>query len=311
MKAVILGNTKLDYSWFVKTYRQGLKRNDVEIYQIDYKSNALSNIKQMLLQIKADMVFTHLSFHVNVNPVESVLQMYRDVHKQTGSIFCHSCNDAREVDRYMGSVEGAYQVAFVGTHKMVENCQKAWNIPVHYMPYSSLCYDSVAPISPELSFREPVFTGSPGAHRTGWADNRAQFIQDLQQILPLKIFQTQSANDLRKRSHELSASAECILGLCVGYEMDGYMDVRPFQYLGSGACMIMRQFPGTDDIIPPDLYFPFYNYSSQSAFYIKDQWSNILNMDTMPMREKAFNYIQQNHSCKIRLAEVLRKVKEL
>jgi len=311
MKAVILGNTKLDYSWFVKTYRQGLKKNDVDVYQIDYKSTSLANIKQILLQIKADMVFTHLSFHVNVNPIESVLQMYRDVHKKVGTIFAHTCNDAREVDRYMGSVEGAYQVAFVGTHALARNCQKAWNIPVHYMPYSSLCYDSVAPISPELSFREPVFTGSPGAHRTGWTDNRAQFIQDLQQILPLKIFQTQSANDLRKRSHDLSSSAECILGLCVGYEMDGYMDVRPFQYLGSGACMIMRKFPNTEHIIPDDLYYPIHDYSQMAIHQVREMWQKILNTDTNPMREKAFNYIQQNHSCKIRMAEVLRKVKEL
>ena len=310
-KAVILGNTNLDYSWFVKTYRQGLKRNDVEVHQIDYKSTSLANIKQMLLQIKADMVFTHLTFHAHINPIESVLQMYRDVHKQVGTIFCHSCNDAREVDRYMGSVDGAYQVAFVGTHALVRNCQEAWNIPVHYTPYSSLCYDSMALMTPEFSFREPVFTGSPNAHRTGWADNRAKFIEDLQKVLPIQIFKTQSADDLRKHSHELSASTVCILGLCVGYEIDGYMDVRPFQYLGSGACMIMRQFPGTDDIIPPDIYFPFYNYSSQSAFYIKEQWSNILNMDTNPMRQKAFDYIQQTHSCKVRMAEVLRKVGEL
>jgi len=311
MKAVILGNTKLDYSWFVKTYVQGLQRNDVEVYRIDYKSIPLANIKKMLIGIKPDMVFTHLSFHVNVNPVESVLQMYRDVHKNVGTIFAHTCNDAREEDRYMGSVEGAYQVAFVGTHALARNCQKAWNIPVHYMPYSSLCYDSMAKPVIDLSFKEPIFTGSPGAHRIGWDDNRAQFIEDVKQVVPLKVFQTQSANDLRKRSHELSASAECILGLCVGYEMDGYMDVRPFQYLGSGACMIIRKFPNTEDIIPDDLYYPIHDYSKASAYQVKELWQEILNTDTMPMRKKAFNYIQQNHSCKVRMAEVIQRVKEL
>jgi len=311
MKAVILGNTKLNYSWFVKTYRQGLKRNDVEVHQIDYKSTSLSNVKQILLQIKPDMVFTHLTFHAKVNPIESVLQMYRDVHKKVGTIFCHTCNDAREVDRYMGSVDGAYQVAFVGTHALARNCQKAWNIPVYYMPYSSLCYDSMSLMEPEFSFREPVFTGSPNAHRTGWADNRADFIEKIQKHMPIIIFKTQSAQDLRKDSHKLSFSTVCILGLCVGYEIDGYMDVRPFQYLGSGACMIMRKFPNTEHIVPDDLYYPIYDYSNQSAYQVRELWQEILNTDTKPMREKAFNYIQQNHSCKVRLAEVLQKVKEL
>lgn len=309
--AVILGNTKLNYSWFVKTYRQGLQANGVKVWDLDYKSTALSNIKQILLQIKPNLVFTHLTFHAHINPIDSVLQMYRDVHKQVGTIFCHTCNDAREEDRYMGSVEGAYQVAFVGTHALARNCQKSWNIPVHYTPYSSICYENMSQIFPELSFREPVFTGSPNAHRQGWADNRAQFIEDIQKTLPIHIFKTQSAQDLRKRSHALSASTECILGLCVGYEIDGYMDVRPFQYLGSGACMIMRKFPNTEDIIPDDLYYPIYDYSKQSAYQVKELWQEILNTDTNPMREKAFNYIQQNHSCKVRLAEVLQRVKEL
>ena len=46
MKSVLLGNTKLNYSWFIKTYREGLKLNDVEVYEIDYKSNTLQKIKE-------------------------------------------------------------------------------------------------------------------------------------------------------------------------------------------------------------------------------------------------------------------------
>jgi len=311
MKAVILGNTKLNYSWFVKTYRQGLQRNGVEVHEIDYKTTALANIKQILLQLKADMVFTHLTFHAHVNPVESVLQMYRDVHKQVGTIFCHTCNDARTHDRYMGSVEGAYQVAFVGTHALAANCQKAWDIPCHYTPYSSLCYNTMALPVPELSFTEPVFTGSPNAHRTGWADNRAQFIEDLMKVMPIRIFKTQSASDLRKRSHELSASAKCILGLCVGYEIDGYIDVRPFQYLGSGACMIMRKYPNTEDIIPDDLYMPIYGYGEEDVNQVYYHWQMIQRTDTMEMRQRAMDYIQQNHSCEVRIAEVLEHIKDL
>jgi hypothetical protein len=257
------------------------------------------------------MVFTHLTFHAHVNPIDSVLQMYRDVHKKVGTIFCHTCNDAREEDRYMGSVEGAYQVALVGSYPLARNCQKAWNIPVHYIPYSSLCYDSMAQPDPALSFANPVFTGSPNAHRTGWADNRAKFIEELQNVMPIEIFKTQSANDLRKKSHVLSASARCILGLCVGYEIAGYIDVRPFQYLGSGACMIMRKYPNMEHIIPDELYYPIHGYDKADTLKVKAFHEEIWKTNTMPMREKAFNYIQQNHSCKVRLAEVLQKVKEL
>jgi len=311
MKAVILGNTNLDYSWFVKTYRQGLRKNGVEVHQIDYKSTPLQTIKQQLMNLKADMVFTHLTFHVNINPTESVLQMYRDVHKKVGTIFCHTCNDARSQDRYMGSVEGAYQVGFAGSYPLATNCSSAWKIPVYYMPYSSLCYDSMAKPYPALAYQSPVFTGSPGAHATGWVDNRAKFIQDIQGIMPIEIFQTQSANDLRSRSHVLAASARCILGLCVGYEVPGYMDVRPFQYLGSGACMIMRTYPNTEHIIPEDLYYPIHGYDKSDALMLKGFYEEIMRTDTSQMRREAFKYIQAYHSCKVRMSEVLQVIEGL
>lgn len=311
MKAVILGNTKLNYSWFVKTYRQGLRRNDVDVYGIDYKSNPLMVVKQQLLDIKPDMVFTHLTFHAHINPIESVLQMYREVHKKVGTIFCHTCNDARWHDRYMGSVEGAYQVAFVGSYPLAENCQKAWNIPVYFMPYSSLCYDEMAKPNPALAYANPVFTGSPNAHAQGWADNRAKFIADLQGVMGIEIFKTQSANDLRKQSHELSASARCILGLCVGYEIPGYMDVRPFQYLGSGACMIMRKYPNMEHVVPDELYYPIHGYDNSDVLKVKALYEEIWKTDTMPMRKRAFDYIQTYHSCKVRMAEVLDIVRSL
>jgi hypothetical protein len=211
----------------------------------------------------------------------------------------------------MGSVEGAYQIAFVGSYPLAENCHKAWQIPVFYMPYSSLCYDEMAEVDPTLEFPCSVFTGSPGAHRVGWADNRAKFIEDLQRIIPIKIFQTQSANDLRNRSHALSASAKCILGLCVGYEIPGYMDVRPFQYLGSGACMIMRRYPDMDHLIPDHLYYPIHGYDKVDAYIVKDHWEEILKTDTMPMRKEAFRWVQNYHSCEVRMAEVLQRIEEL
>lgn len=305
MKAVILGNTKLNYSWFVLTYRQGLRRNGVETWDIDYKSNAISNIKQMLLQIKPDFVFTHLTFHQHINPLHNVLQMFKDVKNKTGTKFIHTCNDARREDRYMGDISDVFYASLVGTHDMVENCSKAHKVPTFYVPYSSLCHDKMHDVVPELAFKEPVFTGSPNAHRQGWQDNRAQFIEDLQKVVPLKIFRTQSAEDLRKKSHALSASAKCILGLCVGYEISGYIDVRPFQYLGSGACMIMRKYPHTEHIIPDDLYLPIYGYREEDINQIYYFWKSILSVNTMEMRERAFNYIQQNHSCEVRIKQVL------
>jgi hypothetical protein len=309
MKAVILGNTKLGYSWFVLTFTQGLMLNGVNTGHIDYKSTPLQQIKKKILDFKPDMIFTHLSFHNHIHPIDRVLNFFKDIKNHIDVKVVHTCNDARTEDRYMGDISGAFDLALVGSFPMVMNCEKAFKVPVFFCPYSSLTYDKMANFAPDLAFKNPVFTGSPGAHRTGWADNRAVFIEKLQQIMPIKIFKTQSGNDLRSRTPELSVSAKCILGLCVGYEIPGYMDVRPFQYLGTGAFMIMRKFNGMDEFIPDDLYVPFHNYDDPR--YVKKLWDRYKDKDTTEMRENAFNYIQQNHSSMRRMQSVLSLIGEL
>lgn len=309
MKAVILGNTNLGYSWFVLTFTQGLMLNDVDVMHIDYKSTPLPQIKNKLLDFKPDMIFTHLSFHNHIHSTDRVLNFFNDIKKHIDVKVIHTCNDARTEDRYMGDISGAFDIALVGSYPMVMNCKKVFNVPVFFCPYSSLTYDRMSNFAPDLSFSKPVFTGSPGAHRTGWADNRAGFIEALQKIMDIKIFKTQSGQDLRHRTPELSVSAKCILGLCVGYEIPGYMDVRPFQYLGTGAFMIMRKFNGMDNFIPDDLYVPFYNYDEPQ--YVKQLWEKWQHKDTSEMRRKAFEYIQENHSSMRRIQNILRLVRQV
>lgn len=309
-KAVILGNTNLGYSWFCLTFTQGLKLNGIEVKKIDYKSTPLNEIKNKILSYKPDIVFTHLSFHSNIYPTNIVLNLFKNIKNSLPDLkIIHTCNDARTHDRYMEDLRGSFDAAFVGSYPLVDNCQKAFKVPVFYCPYSSLTYDKMSSPVPDLAFNYPVFTGSPDAHRTGWADNRAQFIENLQKVMKIKIFRTQSTNDLRNRTPELSVSAKCILGLCVGYEIPGYIDVRPFQYLGTGAFMIIRKFNQMDDLIPDDIYVPFYDYDN--PLYVKELWDEWKNKDTSNIRKKAFNYIQLHHSSKKRIKNILNIIGEL
>ena len=302
-KAVIIGNTKLNYSWFVKTFRQGLKLNDVDVLEIDYKSTSLANIKHILLNDKPDFIFTHLSFHAHIHPINTILQFFKDIKNKIDVKIVHTCQDARTHDRYMGDLRGSFDLALVGTYPMVFNCRKAFKIPVFYMPYSSLTYEKMADIDPKLAFQNPVFTGSPGAHRTGWADDRAGFIESLQKIMKIEIFKTQSGGDLRNKTPELSVSAKCILGLCVGYEIDGFIDVRPFQYLGTGAFMIMRKFMNMDKQIPDTMYVPFHSY--EDPYVVKQLWEEWKNKDTSDIRQRAFDFVQHQHSSEVRLKDII------
>jgi hypothetical protein len=154
---------------------------------------------------------------------------------------------------------------------------------------------------PELTFPEAVFTGNPNSH-----PDRTLFIQKLQKKMPIRIFMTQSNNDLRHRTPELSSSAWAILGLCTGYDIEHYIDVRPFQYMGCGAVMITRKFHMMDNIIPPDLYYPFDSYDDNAVGDVRYYYEIMCkNQPNTEMRQKAFKYIQQKHSSKVRMKDIM------
>lgn len=309
-KAVILGNTRLSYSWFVLTHRQGLKLNGWDVLEIDYKSTPLNEIKKKILDYKPNVIFTHLSFHSHIHSTTTILNFFKDIKNKINVKIIHTVNDARIKDRFMGDIRGSFDAAFVGTYPMVNGCQTAFKVPVFYSPYSALCYDKMADFTPDLAFKKLVFTGSPNAHRTGWKDNRADFIERLQKQVPLKIFRTQSGQDLRKRTPELSVSCSSVLAACVGYEIEGYIDVRPWQYLGTGACMIMRKFNRMDELIPDDLYWEFKDYSNDSIMQIKELRQRALKEDTSEMRKKAFDFVQKYHSSEVRMKNILACIEE-
>ena len=79
MKAIILGNVNLGYSWFVLNTFSGLRLNGYDVIGIDYKSTPLNEIKQKILNYSPNLIFTHLSFHANIHPTDKILQFFRDI----------------------------------------------------------------------------------------------------------------------------------------------------------------------------------------------------------------------------------------
>jgi len=300
MKICILGNTKENYSWMVLTLRDGFSKLGHEVIELDYKSNSIETIENFLWKNKPDIIFTHLTFHKH-HPIEDMLSIFEELRNYNDTKIIHALNDGRHIPRYMDDISYSFDLALVGQTEHINEFSDIWKIPCYYWPYSSLTYNKIATPSPKLLFKNPIFLGSELSHK-----DRREYIQHLKRVLPIRIVGTKSSNDLRHKTPELSASASCILGLCTAYDINHFIDVRPFQYLGTGACMIIRKFKGMDDVIPPNLYYPFNSY--KNPMEIKVIFNKIQKTDTMPMRRKAFNFIQKYHSSVVRMENTLKVI---
>jgi len=284
-----------------------LLKNDKEVILLNYKSFAKKpdELHNFFIVNQIDYVFTHLSFHDIIN-VDKVLSIFSDIKSKKGTKFIHTCGDARVKDRYMDDISSAFHAAFVSNKDLQKNGSDSWKIPTFYCPYASLTYPEMGKYDPTLDFKMPLFTGLYSAHT-----DRKHFITKIKKIMPIKIIETQSGNDLRHRTLDVSRS-NVILGLCTGYDIDGFIDVRPFQYMGAGALMIARKFKGMDEVIPDDLYYSFDSYDD--AEVVKNHWKRIeFTGDEIlnKKREQIFKYMQQNHSSKVRIKWVMEKINEI
>lgn len=297
MKIAILGNTKLNYSWFVLTHKQGFRLNGHQVIEIDYKTTPLHVIYERLVSEKPKYVFTHLTFHQHINPAPMIMDVYRNVTKACGTKFIHTLCDARHEPRWNKDISSAFHMAFINQTENLDKFRDYWKIPVIYAPYCALTQEELVKPVKELRFdNQLIFCGSPGAHPP-----RKAFLQQVQQIMPIKYLHTQSANDLRHRTPELSISAKAILSACIGYDITHYNEVRPWQYLGAGACLIHRKFKREDDLIPDDMYLEY-----KSPQDVKSMFEDFAcREDMIPMRKRAFEFMQRYHSSKIRMHNVL------
>jgi hypothetical protein len=300
-KIFILGNWNLQYSWFVKTFQEGFMRNGYEVYGMDLKHNLkdrLDIIESYIKELNPMYIFDHMSFrdHPKRN---DLFDVYHRARKQ-GSKVIHVLGDAY-LERYRGDLRTIFDCVLLGKTQNMKRLSSEWKVPIHYCLYSSLCYDKIVEPMPNLvDFKELVFTGNPNIHK-----DRSKFLHELNKIMPLRVFQTQSANDKRNQTRELSSTATAILGACTGYDVNGYIDVRPFQYMGAGACMIMRKFKDMDTIFPDDIYYPFDSYDDPHV--VKELFDRAKSdmSDNIEMRQKAFDFIQTHHNCEKRMADVV------
>lgn len=305
-KICILGNTNSDprkaYSWFCKTTAQGLVLNGHEVIGFDYKSHSIDKIHDFLIKHKFDILFTHLTFHGH-HKVEKILEIFDEVRSCFDTKIIHTMQDARPEPRYKGDVSFAFDLALVGQKQNIDKFSRSWNIPVYYWPYSSMTYDRMSKYNKRYDFGVPVFPGNPDSHQ-----DRKEFLRKLDSIMKIRILRTKSGVDIREKNLEFSRSTPCVLGLCTRYDwpLYGYFEVRPWQYLGAGACMIIRPYKDFHKVVDQKYYYSIDSYSMQAAHQVRDHWHRIQkDKNTIKLRQEVFDFIQKYHSSKVRMQQTI------
>lgn len=302
IRVAIWGNVKLGYSWFVLMATEGAYRNGCRVMGVDLKSSSMDFIASQMKSFRPDLIFTHILFHKQVD-TSGLLDLLRKLRGQ-GSRVCYHMGDARLQPRYPHALNDSVDLGLVNNFNppVLTSFSEIWKVPCIWWPYACLYQKELASPVEELRFNGLVFTGNMG--NGSLYQRRTNFVKELRIKLPVLVYETQSDNDVRHLTPELSASVKGVLGLPADNDVPGYLDVRPFQYLGAGALLYQRKVEGIEKVFRPDIHlrlFEGYNLDKFKSVFQKFEAEG-KNED---IRMSAFDHVQKYHSAEKRVKDVI------
>lgn len=311
MKILVIGNTGIDiaraYSWFVKNVYEGVSILGHEVRGIDFHSISTDVLRNKIYEYKPEIIFTHLTFHKKgLQRLSEILELYGKARKKFGCKIVHYLFDGRSTPRYYGDISHAFDCAFVSQTESISKLSQIWRIPVYFSHYACQKYKEIGKFDKSINIgNKLVYTGNIGSYPEG----RGKFLKDLQKIMDLQIFITQSKNDMRNKTLKLSATAKIILSISSGYNIKHFIDTRPWQYLGAGAFLIQKVFKDMKDIIPSNLFAPFYDFDTYLVKDLYDYWMNN-KKERKQIQKRAFDFMQKYHTCDRRMKDTLNVIFE-
>jgi hypothetical protein len=298
-RIVVLGKVVDYYSAFLYGALEGAIRCGAWAKTVQLGNRPVHEIKMELDWFKPHFIFCHMIF----GPLRhDVLQMLGEMRQRMGTKVIYHMGDARTTPRYPHPIDQWVDLGLVN-HGNYQNFSNIWRIPTIHWPYMAFYQKEMADYDPMYDCNM-AFTGDldSSTHH----GPRGRFIQQIRNLIDIKVFPTPQTGNTRFQTAELSSSAKGVLGMQMGTNIPLYQDVRPFQYCGAGALYFHDQCDSMDTFFEP--YEHYIPYDRDNARHLKEQYEKYAIKDRKEgqrIRGKAFDYTQRYHSTKERIQSVI------
>ena len=124
--------------------------------------------------------------------------------------------------------------------------------------------------------------------------------------LKVGIFPNKLTGNTRFQTAEVASSAGMVLGSQMASHISGYIDVRPFQYIGSGELYLHDFDTSIDDYFNEGKHY--IGYDSENINTILEKYDYFVKKHPKKgdkIRQAGFEYCQKNHSTKERIKQVI------
>lgn len=299
LRIVGLGDYANYYSYFTYGILEGAIRcgawfRPIHIFQ------DLNSVKAQIDFFKPHIILAHCIFNRRPHNREDVFELLRGFRLKYGTKVYYHMGDARAEPRYPHNITGFVDGALVNNLEL-EKWSSIWGVPCIHWPYMSLYQEELAWLDDRFA-HGAVFTGSLGAD-DGHHASRTGFFDALKSKIDVKTYPDEEWGNSRFLTAEISSSSVAVIGTQMGGDIYGYIDVRPWQYIGAGALYFHE---GCSNI---DLYFisdyHYIPYNGVGDFIEKYRWYSMHPKEASIIRGRGFNFCQHYHGTNERMRRVI------
>jgi hypothetical protein len=311
LRIATIGDYQQWFSYFLMGTAQGTFLNGHLHAAIPIRQQPI-HIEEQLKYFKPHIVFCHMIFSENLNDLcgehierEHIHQMLAVNRKKLGFKVAYQEGDAKKKPRFPYNASEIIDLGLINS-SLYNNYQSILQVPCIHWPYFALNQDEFNTSERKFEY-QAIFAGNASIRKEGHLHyGRARFLEDLGRRLTLKIFPDEKIGNTRFCSQEIAQSASAVIGINQGFNVSGYLDTRPFQYIGAGALFFMDPSPSMDLFFEPSVHYAPYKRHDQFDFMEKFEYYTEHHMDkNKEIRKAGFEYVQKWHSAKRRVQMVI------
>lgn len=273
--------------------RLGYAHTEVSIRQ------PIGVIRRSILNARPTILWTHMLLWPPPKspPVEQLVEVVSAAARSGARVVLHD-GDYKEPTRHPHDISSWCALALVN-HAFDRS---AWRVPTLRWPYFAFSQDRIA--DPVPSRRCDLwFAGTLGNGPVYGA--RTALIEEVR-ASGVKLLMPAAGENTLLRTAEIAASAGAVLGF--GRPgVRGWVDTRVFQYPGAGGILLHDDVAG---YLEPWVHFvPYQSGSAAGVVEALGQLARLKERERQEIRERAFRYVQENHSGVARVRQVLAELR--
>lgn len=306
IRIAVLGDWDLYFSYFLNGMQEGAIRNGCWFRPLNIRS-PWDKIRENIWEFRPDILGCHMIFSKEPHGPEKHLMEFAKFKKTLNTAIFYHAGDVRTEPRYPDDISKSIDFCLVNQTESLSKFSNYWKVPCYYWPYGCLHQDSIAAVDGRFE-HNLVFTGRLSSSPTSIHRQRTEFIEKIQALMPITTYPNKEYPDTKLLTAEISASAKAVLGVCTGYDIAGYMDVRPMQYPGAGAFLLQRRYKGMERVIVDKQHMVLFRSDDPNNFVeLYNDWM-AKPKEISRIRKSAFEFFQKYHSYERRVQDILNLV---